>query len=403
MQKRNQITGLFFIHSKKCGIGGMETHQNAFIDYYITNRHQSMVRFNYIIENENNIFVVNKYLNGNLIKEKRYQCFSELLLFIQNIGEDIILLFLNDGWWIEYIPEFRKSIHKCFIFMRSGGNDAEIAPWNIGKHTYSERRKLWKKCINKLDYIIANSDFSVNRLLKLGVNPMIIKKIRGGVNEYVCTDVKNRKVELRKQLRRRLNIQQRLIFTFACRFVPFKGILQALNCIKQSSLQDSCHIILVGSGKLLPEIKRWCYLHLNDSQYSIMGELSNEETLYIIGSSDVLINASIECLTHSGDGIYIHTETMGRTMMEAISVNTKILATNVGGTEELFKENKGIGLLVPSNENSIICGLNTIESTLEETACQINNYSWNSVFANYNKLFMKLLEFEKLVDTNINR
>lgn len=379
--------GVFLVHSlNNPGIGGMETHQNAFISNYVLNPKDTKVRFIYVIENERNTITLYDFSASSLPNKKHFFCLEELIDFLRNTIT-LTHLFLNDGWWIESISSFRMAFPLCHIYMRSGGNDTELAPWNCGAYSYERRRFLWMDSLKKLNFVIANSDFSVARIISLGINPQQIKKIRGGVNENVCCECRNNKKQLRDELIKKFSISQKYILIFASRFVPFKGIIPALKCIKNSQISDKCHIVFVGSGILLDQIKKWCQRYLNSNQFSFAGEKSNKDTIRLIAASDILVNPSIYLKRASGDGYYIHTETMGRSMMEAISVNTKIIATDVGGTNELFRENRGIGFLSSIDDKSIIEAFNMIDEIINEQAHCKCNYSWSHVFNSYDIMF----------------
>ena len=61
MDKSRQTVGFFLVHSIDCGIGGMESHQKAFIDYFFNEDCDSIVKFKYIIENNKNIYTICKH------------------------------------------------------------------------------------------------------------------------------------------------------------------------------------------------------------------------------------------------------------------------------------------------------------------------------------------------------
>lgn len=391
MDKPNKIIGFFLVHSMDCGIGGMESHQRAFIDYFFKSMSGNTIQFRYIIENDKTFFHVIEMRNSKITQTYKFIDFSSLKDFINQISLGRPLIFLNDGWWIENVIDFRETFPNSCIFLRSGGNDIELAPWNRGNFTYLKRRELWKKSIDHLNFIISNSDYSVSRLNNLSVSKSKIVKIRGGVNSKLCLKLKSRKEVIKTELRDNLNIKQKYIFLFACRFVPFKGILQTLKILKESSIHGQYHLIFVGSGKLKADIIKWCNENLKYDEFSFLGELSNDKTLEIIVAVDVLLNLSIECLTQSGDGFYIHTETMGRSMIEAISLGTKIYATNVGGIAELFDENESIGALLASDGTTIKRGFDNIDNILREKATNLKDYSWEKVFQMYNHLFLSTL------------
>lgn len=393
MDKSSQIIGFFLVRTINCGIGGMESHQRAFISHFFNNNTScDTVDFQFIIENRGTFFTVSKHNKDKTIICFQIENITNLISFIYDRAGNTPLLFLNDGWWIEYVRDFKELLPNCILFMRTGGNDFELAPWNQGHFSYLERRILWKNSLNSLDCLIANSDYSISLLKKLSVNQSIIKKVRGGVDGVLCKKFKDRKAIIKSDICQALKIRQKYILLFACRFVPFKGIIPAMSLLLQSNIHNDCHILLAGSGQLQSEIEVWCAENLFDNQYTILGELSNANTLRIMAASDILLNTSIECLTRSGDGFYIHTETMGRSIMEAVSVGTKVFATNVGGTGELFRENDGIGYLSDVDEQSMIKGFNDLKNIIGVKPRLVADYSWNNVFSIYNVLFCKSVQ-----------
>ena len=74
-------------------------------------------------------------------------------------------------------------------------------------------------------------------------------------------------------------------------------------------------------------------------------------------------------------------------MIEAISVGTKILATDVGGTSELFEENSFIGILTKPQRSNLIDMFNEAYKKLHKEVEVKKDYGWNSVFTEYMSLF----------------
>ena len=386
MVKSKEI--IFLVHSLECGIGGMESHQKAFIKYF-TGESKYSIGCSYIIENKDSYFKILKW-------DRNCFCVVYTSAKIENIvtyfkvkqtkGRNFIFV-LNDSWWIEYIHSIRATFKENIIAIRVGGNDIELAPWNIGKLNYVERRFKWKLATNQANYVIANSNYTCSLLERLGTNPTRIVKIRGGVDNVSRNLFLSQKKLCRQSIINEHNIVYPIIITFASRFVPFKGIIQALEAIKKSSITKDIFILFIGDGCLASEIKEYCLLNFSSNQYSFIGELSNEKTLKYLAAADYLVNTSIEYITQSGDGHYIHTETMGRTMIEAISVGTKILATNVGGTSELFSENGFIGIMAKPQIENLIDMFNETYNILNKEINVKKDYGWDTVFAEYIALF----------------
>ena len=179
------------------------------------------------------------------------------------------------------------------------------------------------------------------------------------------------------------------ILLYACRFVEFKGIKESLLALSLSEIANEVRIVFLGDGPLKGEIEDFCQFHFSSSQVYFVGVVDNDMVLKYMAASDVVVNCSIELRRDSGDGSYIHTETMGRTMMEAISIGTHIIATDVGGICELFQENSGIGMLVAPNIMSTTAAFNKIPQMKKELITQQTDYSWNRVFTEYETIINK--------------
>lgn len=382
------MVGVFFVHSIKPDFGGVETHQKAFINHFFIQGNQ----FDLIVEK--NGIGCNVYMYSSAVSDfvtvaslDDHMSLYKWLNDKYNTGHYIF--FLNDPWWIEDVPIMRSSFHESLIIMRSGGNDVEKAPCNLGIYTYDVRRNKYKDFINTLDYIIANSNYSILRLERLGVNKKRILKIRGGVNTLAIDELKSKKNNSIKDLRNELLLGKQYILLYACRFVEFKGIKESLLALSLSEIANEVRIVFLGDGPLKGEIEDFCQFHFSSSQVYFVGVVDNDMVLKYMAASDVVVNCSIELRRDSGDGSYIHTETMGRTMMEAISIGTHIIATDVGGICELFQENSGIGMLVAPNIMSITAAFNKIPQMKKELITQQTDYSWNRVFTEYETIINK--------------
>ena len=371
-----------------CGIGGMETHQRAFLSYFFNSPKGKSRPFRYVVERTDSTCRVTEYCDGQytLVSELApIACLKETL---KVSSEEKLLFFFNDGWWVDQLGSLRDLFPTSKMVIRVGGNEIGLVPWPEHQLTYEKRWMLWRKELNNLDYIIANSNYTVSLLHKFHLSLPKVVKIRGGVNEDVCGVLRKNKNELKRELRMRLGITKKYLIAFACRFVPFKGIIPALELLRNAEPFNECFVILLGSGKLQEDILTWCNNNLSPKQYAYLGEKSNEDVLRILAAVDILLNPSLLLKTKSGDGEYYHTETMGRTMMESVSVGTKVFATDVGGTAELFEECQGAGILVEPDGDSLKAGFNSIEDALQQPMI-IADYGWDTVFGQYTRLFVE--------------
>lgn len=382
------MVGVFFVHSIKPDFGGVETHQKAFIDHFFIQNNQ----FDLIVEKNGigcNVYMYNSAICEFVTVVSLNDHMSLYKWLDEKYNKVHYIFFLNDPWWIEDVPTMRGSFHDSLIIMRSGGNDVEKAPCNLGVYTYDVRRQKYKEFINILDYIIANSNYSILRLEKLGVKKKKILKIRGGVNTLAINELKDKNKSRFEDLRNELLLGKQYILLYACRFVEFKGIKKSLLALSFSEIADDVRIVFLGDGPLKGEIEDFCQSHFSSSQVHFVGAVDNDLVLKYMAASDVVVNCSVELRRDSGDGSYIHTETMGRTMMEAICVGTQIIATDVGGSSELFQENNGIGMLVTPNIMSMTAAFNKVPQMTKESISQQTDYSWNRVFSEYEIIINK--------------
>ena len=210
------------------------------------------------------------------------------------------------------------------------------------------------------------------------------------MNELILNKIKNR-----DQLDVIYKTKGKKIITLACRFVPFKGILEFLIQIKAKFNYDEWMLLIVGNGVLLREIKETLVKFFPDNYILIEGASHNDALKYI-SISDIVVNSSLYYKRFFGDEWFYHTETMGRTMIEAVSLNIPLVATNVGGTSELFFENnnQNIGLLVHDfyDFDDQIKKLKYNDSFIDYS----KQYSWHSIFEKYKRIFFNKFSSFKL-------
>lgn len=357
----------------------MEEHQRAFIRYF--------KRFRNI-----NLHIGAMSQGGIKIYLNRMGCIKEIGYFTDPIKALLLLaegcrkpiFFSNDFWTLEILSKLRDKSDRGIFIIRSGGNDIEKMPWGQNTFSYEVRKNLCINALMALNTIIVNSNFTRNRFISHGITDNKLQIYRGGVNQDECLKVRCHKEELRMHLRKKFGIAKPYIFTFASRLVAFKGIKLALQAISSSSYKGCCHLLLAGDGEQKEELSQYC--KEAGLTASFLGALTNDEVLTIIGASHLFFNTSLEHVKHFQGHSYIHTETMGRSMMEAISVHTPVICTNVGGTQELFLENEDIGVIIECNKKEIT---NAIERAMtKEFSFKSNvDYSWNYIFKRYCELF----------------
>ena len=365
---------IFFTDNLDKSIGGMEIHQQAFIDYYSKNDCEF-----YIIAKENTIKIYNK-----LVLVKSNLDFNSLLNFLVNLCNNNNIFFFNNLSWIKQIPLLKKTLPNNKYVIRSGGNDILRAPYENDDIDLPLRQIIITQIINEsIDYLIINSVFSFMRNKQIGVNQNKMLKIRGGVDYDLIHQLILNKHFNRRSFDVTYKTSNKKLLSIICRLVDFKGIVHFLDYY--AKINHSNYVLLIaGSGNLSNVIREKLLNTLSEQDYLFLGAISHSKALEYISISDVVINPSIEVKRYFGDKYYIHTETMGRTMLEAICCNIPLLASTAGATKEIFAENQNIGLCV-SDWLNLEKDLNYLINVKHQS--KVIDYSWNYVFSIYNKIF----------------
>jgi glycosyltransferase involved in cell wall biosynthesis len=167
---------------------------------------------------------------------------------------------------------------------------------------------------------------------------------------------------------------------FAGRLSREKGIDSLISVGKK--LPVDINLIILGMGPERQKIQDLANTHTN---IHYLGYQNQEKTISLIQGSDVLIHPSL----HEG---------ISSTLLEAMACKTPIVATNVGGNQELL-ENEKTGFLVETGNNNkmldyIITLFNDKEKShnlTQEAYMKSKNYDWSIVGNMYLKLYSNLL------------
>lgn len=368
----------FFVGSEENAIGGMETHAKYFYEHFQNNRRLKCI--------------VTRGFVWDCVKERKYiySSYNEMMLIIEKIKVQIF--FFNDGHWIENYISIRTNNPNIVMIMRSGGNEFMKAPVSDMSLTIVERRKIWAKAINALDYIISNSSYSTHRMINIGIMKDKIVMVRGGVDVEQCKAYSKNKAALRQALLDEYKIDSdTCVLGIVSRFEKFKGIEQTIEVL--SSINSvKWHLFIAGSGSEKNNILNKLKNCLNPEQYTMIGQLNTEQSLKLIASLDYLLNMSLELVRESGKDTYIHTETMGRSMIEAVCCKTPIIATKVGGTSELFFEQRQIGVALEKNASFVDEIEKMMQKKVDVSVNEIEKYDWSYIFDN---IYINLMNIEE--------
>lgn len=353
---------LFFADRLPPLIGGMEMHARYFIEYF-TN-HKQFPILNIITKNENgeNCVILNNTLKDISIKD---------MLSLGNPS----FIFFNSGRWIEELEQIKQYFPKAIFIYRTGGNEilkASLTNKLIQDH--SLRQSYWVNNLNSfIDILITNSNYTETRLRKLGVKCSFIRCV-GGVN---ASALKLTTFNTRDGLP--------IIFC-AARFVPYKNydlLISVIRELKSRRLQFKVRI--AGDGPLFTKIKEQVLSDNLDSIIEFLGAIDNEDVCQEISKANLYIQLSADQVMEVPNGSYIHSEGMGRSVLEAITAGTFVIAARSGALPEVVTADRGV--LVELNSIEQIA--NEVEQALMRSKIKLScldDFSWTTFFKSYEVL-----------------
>lgn len=206
---------------------------------------------------------------------------------------------------------------------RSGGNDLFFY-----KRNSPEERRHFLQDLNKLDAILANSDFSLERTRALSLNTQI-SVLKGGCNISETPLVNHAK-------------QKDFTIISCCRLVDFKGLehaLAAMALLKQTGLPFRYRI--VGEGPLRESLEAQIREQKLQDCCELVGKKRLESMAREYRDADIYLSSSLDVKREN----YLHTETMGRSICEAQGHGLPVVATDAGGSPEMLVHGK-TGLVV---------------------------------------------------------
>lgn len=353
---------LFFADRLPPLIGGMEVHASAFIDYF-TN-HPRFPLSGIITKNKNGQDLIlleeNKHLiDINYLREK----------FTPNF------VFFNSGRWIEELEKIREIFPGAVFFYRTGGNEilkASLIHRRISHHR--ERQSYWVKTINNsINVIITNSAYTETRLIEIGITCPFLR-CTGGVNISALKPVNS-------------NHQDLLTIFCAARFVPYKNHSLMLSIIAELLLRGNhLRIRLAGDGPLLQQAKEQVFRNHLTPVVEFLGVLDNTETCHEIARADVYMQLSSDRLTEVPGGFYVHSEGMGRSILEAITAGTFVIAGRSGALPEIVVGNRGI-LIELDQLKPLTEKIEKVLWRLPPRGPFLEDFSWKRIFKRYEELF----------------
>lgn len=220
------------------------------------------------------------------------------------------------------------------------------------------------------DMVVANSHASaqfVTRLTGNAVHPAVIYR---GVNEQI---IKSAVVHQ--------HASDTVVICYTGRLISGKGVQDLILALSQlPHTKFSCWII--GDGPMKKELEQLSEHYNLAHKVTFLGQMDSDKALSYINSCDIFVNPS-------------YTEGIPTSVIEAALCKKAIIATNVGGTNEIIIHNKS-GILITPHSNKeladalmMLIGNTNLRQELGEHAYAQNTskFSWERAMNEYEKIF----------------
>jgi len=201
-------------------------------------------------------------------------------------------------------------------------------------------KKILIPAMNNSSLVIANSDYTKNEFIKLGVKKEKIIKIGTPPNYVKHTTDKSFLKEFRKKFAK----EDQKIILFVGELIELKGAEYAIKSLQY--IKDNVHLIIAGDGILMNDLKKLVKSLNMEEKITFFGMANLEEMGWLHDISDVYVCPPI--IDSKG-----FTENLCKTIPEAMESGLPVIATNVGGVPEVI-QNEMTGLLVEQKDSIAI-------------------------------------------------
>jgi glycosyltransferase involved in cell wall biosynthesis len=216
-----------------------------------------------------------------------------------------------------------------------------------------------KLILSQTDHIIAISEAVKNFIEKLGIKEKCTVIYRGfDINEI-------EKIKANDELRKKYS--EDVIILFIGRLISGKGVSDLLNAISGIK-NNNIKCFIIGDGPEKESLTNLAKKLKIENDIVFFGRKTFSETISILKIADIFVNPS-------------HSEGLPTTVIEAALCQKAIIATNVGGTNEIIINNES-GLIIESKN------IKQLQVSLEKLITNTNfakEISQNALNENINK------------------
>lgn len=334
---------------------------------------------------------VNFYLSSNLRKfadvelissGKSQRWFPLVLLyfflkfFCISHKREINLFFMGDALLMPLGLLLKRVFHKPVVVLTHG---LDIT-WNFWFY-----QLIIPRCLARANKIICVSRYTAGECLKRGIPQEKIVVIPNGVDpEEFSLDQSGKRLKKNLSDILQIDLQNKKILFSVGRLIKRKGFEWFISnvFVKLSRERKNILYLIAGEGVLKRKIQKLIKRNNLEKKVFLLGGV-NEQTLKLLyNASDILIMPNIS-VKNSGEGF-------GIVALEASSVGTPVIASNLQGIKDAVEEGVNGFLVKPLSPQAFISSIIKVlkddkKEVLKETAKNHvrEKYSWERIAKKY--------------------
>lgn len=219
------------------------------------------------------------------------------------------------------------------------------------------KKKLALKILKNAEFVVANSEFTKEKVLEYGV------RAQDAMVVYPCPNMKlRRKVASEEidELKNKYGLQNKKIILTAGRLVERKGhdvVLGALHKLKESI--PNAHYAIIGDGPKEDAVRQMIEILKLEDSVSLVGKATDYELATWYEACDVFVMISRQLKDEDAEGF-------GIVYLEANMFGKPVIAGRSGGVAEAVLDNETGILVEPTNPHEIISAMEMLLKNPEE-------------------------------------
>ena len=218
---------------------------------------------------------------------------------------------------------YAKTKHISLLHIEHGSDYIHLGSTLTTAVAYAYDQTLGRLVMQKADVVVANSNASaqfVQQLTRGVVNPHVIYR---GVNQNtIMNAIADKK------------ISDAITICYVGRLINGKGVQDLVTALSILPKATRVKCWIIGDGPMKKELEQLSKRYNLESKIIFLGQMNNDKAISYIKSCDIFINPS-------------YTEGIPTSVIEAALCKRAIIATDVGGTNEIIAHNKSGILIAP--------------------------------------------------------